>query len=280
MSAPFPERSRTNKPYYHILVLILVFLFLLPFAWMIVSSLRSPGLPPPRGVEWLPQPLAWENYQTIFTLIPLGRYIVNSLFVSLAGAGITWLSASLAGFGMAMLSQRAQRILLIFSIGLLMVPLSAFWLPRFLLFTWLDWIDSYLALLAPAIMGTSPFFVLLFYWAYRRISAEHFDAACLEGLNPLGNWFRIGLPQVHSTSMVVVVLAFIVYWNDFINPLLYLKTQSRYTLAVGLQQLQQLDRTNWPLLLAGSVIMTLPVIVLFLLVQGRFLSDISVNSET
>jgi multiple sugar transport system permease protein len=141
------------------------------------------------------------------------------------------------------------------------------------LFNALGWIDTYLALLAPALMGSSSLFVLLYYWAFRRLPREHFEAAWLEGAGVLHIWRRVGLPQARPTSAAVAVLTFILYWNDFINPLLFLKSQRLYTLAVGLQQLQQLDRTNWPLLLAGAVVMTLPVIVLFLVVQRYFFQE-------
>jgi multiple sugar transport system permease protein len=247
--------------------------FVLPLAWMIASSLRTPGLPPPRGVEWIPQPLAWSNYSAIFSMVPLARYLFNSVLVSGLAVAITLLVASWAGFGMAQLGPGARRFLLAISVGLLMVPITALWLTRFLLFDALGWIDTYLALLAPALMGSSPLFVLLFYWAFRRLEPETYEAARLEGAGPWTIWRRVGLPQVRPTMAAVASLTFILYWNDFINPLIYLKSQARYTLAVGLQQLQQLDRTNWPLLLAAALVMTLPVVLLFIITQRYYLQD-------
>jgi multiple sugar transport system permease protein len=258
---------------FYLVATLITLPFLIPLVWMISSSLRSLGLPPPRGIEWLPQPLAWENYQIIFQWIPLGRYLLNSLFVSLTAVVITLLVASWAGFGMAQLDHRSRRRLLIVSIGLLIVPLTAVWLARFVLFARLGWIDTYLALLIPALMGSNPFFVLLFYWAFRRVPAELYEVARLDGADPLTVWWRVGIPQVKPTLSAVAVLTFILYWNDFINPLIYLKSQRLYTLAIGLQQLQQLDRTNWPLLLAAAVVMTLPVIVLFLTIQRYLLQQ-------
>ena len=252
--------------------------FVLPLVWMISSSLRMPGLPPPRGVEWVPQPLAWGNYSAIFSMIPLARYILNSLLVSSLAVVITLLVASWAGFGMAQLGPRARRRLLAISVGLLMVPITALWLTRFVLFDALGWIDTYLALLAPALMGSSPLFVLLFYWAFRRLEPETYEAARLEGAGPWVIWWRVGVPQVRPTIAAVASLTFILYWNDFINPLIYLKSQSMYTLAIGLQQLQQLDRTNWPFLLAAALVMTLPVVLLFLFTQRYYLQDYSSGS--
>jgi len=173
---------------------------------------------------------------------------------------------------MAQLGRRARRWLLVLSIGILMAPLMVVWLARYVLIARLGLVDSYLGLLAPALMGSSPLFVLLFYWGFRRMPVELFEAARLEGAAPLAIWRRVAMPLARPTTATVAVLTFILYWNDFINPLLYLKSPDLYTLSIGLQQLQQLDSTNWPLLLAGSVVMTVPVIVLFFLAQRQFFS--------
>lgn len=96
------------------------------------------------------------------------------------------------------------------------------------------------------------------------------EAARLDGLGPLGVWRRVAMPLARPATVAVSVLTFVQYWSDFISPLLYLKSEARYTLAVGLRVLQQLDSTNWPLLMAGVVIMALPVVLLFALVQRAF----------
>jgi multiple sugar transport system permease protein len=122
-------------------------------------------------------------------------------------------------------------------------------------------------------MGSSPFFVLIFYWSFRRIPPALIDSARLDGLGPLAIWARIAMPLARSATVAVAVLTFVQYWSDFINPLLYLKSESRYTISVGLRILQQLDATNWPLLMAGVVMMMLPIMLLFLLVQRAFLVE-------
>jgi len=248
-------------------------LFTLPLIWLIAASLRQPGLPPPRSVEWLPDPIVLGNYARLFELLPFGRYTLNSLIVAGLAVPITLLTASWAAFAIAQLSDRAQRRWLVISIGLLMIPFSALWLTRFVLFTWIGWINSYMALLAPALMGSSPVFVLLFYWSFRRLPRELFEAARLDGGSAWQVWWRVALPLAAPTAAAVGLLTFLMYWSDFVSPLLYLKSQSLYTLPVGLQQLQQLDRTNWPLLMAGAVLVTAPAVIAFLIAQRYFLHD-------
>ena len=151
-----------------------------------------------------------------------------------------------------------------------MIPLTALWLTRFLVLRELRLVDSLWALLSPVWMGSSPFFVLIFYWAFRRQPAALFEAARLEGAGALRIWASIAMPLARPATAAVCLLTFAQYWSDFMNPLLYLKSDDRYTLALGLRVLQQMDATNWPLLMAGAVVMMLPVLLLLFLVQRAF----------
>jgi multiple sugar transport system permease protein len=250
--------------------------FVVPLLWMLSASLRQPGLPPPRIFEWVPSPLVWGNYAAIFAptaVVPLARYALNSVLVAGVAVPVTLLTASWAGFAMAQLPGRHRRRLAVLSLALLMVPITALWLTRYVFFAWLGLTNTYAPLLAPALMGTSPLFVLLFYWAFRRVPEELYESARLEGARALTIWRRVALPLARPTVVAVGVLTFLVYWSDFINPMLYLKSQALYTLPLGVQQLRQLDRSNWPLLMAAAVVMTAPAVGLFLAVQRYFLGE-------
>lgn len=242
-------------------------LFVAPFVWVVTNSLRPVGLPPPRTLEWFPQPLAWANYAEIFRIVPLGRQVGNSLLVSTIGMALTLITASWAGFAMAQLPDRWRRGLVGFAIVLLMVPGPAVWLPRYVIFTALGLIDSYAALFAPALMGTKSLYALMYYWTFRRVPLELFESARLDGAGAWVIWLRIALPMALPTSLAVLLLTFSYYWSDFVDPLLFLKSTERYTLAVGLRILQQLDITNWSLLLAAVVVMTGPIVVVYLAMQ-------------
>jgi len=257
----------------HALPLLVAALFLLPLLWMITTSLREAGLPPPRTVEWLPASPSPENYAAVFELLPFGQYLLNSLVVVALAVPLTMVTASMAGFAMALLERRSRVVLVVLSVALLMVPVTALWLTRFLLFSWVGLTDSLLALVVPSLAGSSPLFVLIYYWTFRRVSAEIFETAHLDGAGVLAIWWRVALPNAVPSSIAVAVLTFILYWSDFISPLLYLRDQGLYTLPLGLRQLQQLDPTDWPLMMAGAVMLTLPAVLFFLLVQHLFLGD-------
>jgi multiple sugar transport system permease protein len=221
----------------------------------------------------VPNPLVWSNYAAIFAMLPLARYALNSLLVAAVAVPVTLLTASWAGFAMAQLPAHYRRRLAVLSIALLMVPITALWLTRYIFFAWVGLTNTYGALWAPALMGTSPLFVLLFYWAFRRLPAELYEAARLEGAQALTIWWRLALPLARPTVVAVGLLTFLVYWSDFLNPMLYLRTQALYTLPLGVQQLRQLDRSNWPLLMAAAVVMTGPAVLVFLGVQRYFLGE-------
>jgi multiple sugar transport system permease protein len=253
--------------------LLVAALFLLPLAFTLAGSLRAPGQPPPRTIEWLPDPIAWSNYARIFQIAPLGRYALNSLAVAALAVPLTLLTASWAGYALARLPQPWRGRLVAGSIGLLLVPVGALWLPRFVLFNWLGVGGSYLPLIAPAFMGTSPLFVLLYYWAARRVPDELFDQARLDGAGHWALWAWVAWPLARATTLAVGILAFLVYWGDVISPWLYLRDPALFTLPAGVQYLQALDRTNWPLLLAAAVVLAAPAVLLFAVAQRYFLAD-------
>lgn len=260
---------------HHATALAVVLLFLLPLLWAVVTSLRPIGAPPPKSVEWWPADPQWRNYQALFDLVPMLRYLRNSLLVVLLAVPVTLLTASLAGFAMAQLPDKSQRRLLMFSVVVLMIPGASVWLFRFQILRWLGLLDTLWALIAPAFAASSPLFVLLFYWTFRRVPAELFEAARLDGASAITAWRRVGMPPARATTIGVIVLTFVLYWNDFVSPVLYVFDTTWYTAPVGLQILKQLDATNWPLLMAGAVLMTVPVILLFMALQRFFLSDLS-----
>jgi multiple sugar transport system permease protein len=251
--------------------LLAALLFLPPLILMVTGSLREAGLPPPRGPELLPSPLAFDNYARAFELVDIGRYALNSLLVAAIAVPVAVVVASWAGFAMARLERRAQLALVAVSLVALMVPLTALLVPRFVMFRSLGLTDTYVPLLAPALLGMSPFYVLIFWWSFRRLPPDLFDAARLEGASPLHIWWRVAMPLVRPVTVAVTVLAFAFSWSNFLDPLIYLFDERLYTLPLGLKSLAALDRLNFPLLLAGSVVATVPVVAVFVLAQRWFL---------
>jgi multiple sugar transport system permease protein len=256
-----------------VVLAVIAAIFLVPLLWVVSASLRAPDQPPPRAVEWLPDPISFTAWERLFEIVPFGRYLGNSLLIVLVGVPLSLLIASAAGFAIAQLTAPMRRALVIASVTFLLVPVTALWLTRFLLYSAAGITDTPLVLLAPALLGGSPLFVLLYTWAFRRIPQELIDAARLEGAGAIGAWWRVGLPLVVPTTVAVATLAFLLFWGDFISPALYLRSDEWSTLTVGLRYLQQLDRNDWPVLMAGAVVLAIPAVLLFAAAQRSFLRD-------
>ena len=271
--APRGRRPAAGRVLWHLGAIGVTALFLLPLLWMVVASLQPAGMPPARTLTAFPYGVAWANYAEIFRVIPLARQLGNSLLVSSVGAGMTLLTASWAGFAMAQMPPAIRRRLVALALFLLLVPASAVWLPRYIFFAELHLIDTYVALVAPAVMGSKSLFVLMYYWTFRRVSGELFESAWLDGAGAWSSWRRIALPLAAPTTLAVAVLAFSHYWSDFVDPLLFLKSASRFTVTVGLRMLQQMDQTHWPLLLAAITVAIAPVIALYLFLQSVLRGD-------
>lgn len=245
-------------------------IFLLPLVWMVTASLYPPGVPLPTSLQLLPDEPTLENYGRVWRLLPLGRFTLNSLLVVALAVPITLVIASWAGLGMALQPHSRQRMWIFISLAVLMAPGIALWSTRFFIYRYLGWYDSVWALIAPAWMATSPFYVLIFYRAFRRIPGAMYDAARMDGAGVLQLWWLVALPIVRPTAVGVAVLSFVFYWGDFISPLLYLRSQSHYTLPVALRMLEQMTRSDWALLMAAAVWATFIPVFIFLLVQPYF----------
>jgi multiple sugar transport system permease protein len=152
-----------------------------------------------------------------------------------------------------------------------LLPETSLWVSRFILYKAVNILDTPFSLAAPSLLGTSPLYMLVFYWTFRRVPREIWESAQSDGAGALRIWWSIGVPAARAAFAAVGVLAFVYYWREFTEPLLYIQSIEKYTLSVGLAYLEQLDPTNWPLLLAGSTLITAPLITVFLVAQRFFL---------
>ncbi len=252
---------------------ILAAVFAAPLWFMVVGSLRPAGSPPPRTLEVLPPDPTLDAYTRLPELIPLFTYLGNSALVVALAVPLTVVVAALTGFGLRIMTPPHRRRAVLGLLVVLLVPVTAVWATRFEVFRLAGVVDTYIPLLAPALLAVSPFLVLLYAWSFGGIPDSQLQAARLEGAHWLTIWRRLALPQVRPATLAVAVLAFTFHWANFIDPLLYLQRGDLYTFPLGLQFLRLLNPTDWPLLMAGCVIATLPCVVVFLLAQRILLSD-------
>ena len=253
---------------------VVIVVFLAPVAFMAAGSLRQVGIAPARGFEVIPEGAGFSAYRSLTDLLPLGRLLLNSAIVVAVAVPVTVLVASWAGFALAQLPRRSRRLLVGLTVALLVVPLPAVWVARFVLYVELGVLDTLIPLMAPALAATTPFTVLLAYRAFRRVPPALFEAARLEGASSLVTWWRVGLPMVKATTTAIAAIAFAFHWGNYLDALLYVQSEEERTLPLGLSELTLLDSNDYPVLLAGALVLSLPPLLLLAVVQRRLLSAV------
>ncbi|MBV7334377.1 carbohydrate ABC transporter permease [Chloroflexi bacterium TSY] len=247
---------------------------LIPLLWLLSSSFKDSGrifLFPP---QWIPNPWRPENYTKVFDQIPFLRFYWNTILVTgLAMAGQI-LAASLVAFGFARLRFPGRDVLFLVLLSTIMIPYHVTLIPTFVLFRMLGWLDTYAPLILPYWLGGGAFYVFLLRQFYMRLPLDLDDAARIDGATTFGIYRRVILPQAKPALGVVAVFTFLGHWNDFFNPLIYLNTTNKYTLALGINLFRSYQTTQWNLLMAASVMVTAPCIVLYAVAQRYFIQGI------
>jgi ABC-type glycerol-3-phosphate transport system permease component len=251
-------------------------IFLLPFLWMISSSLKPNyqifAIPP----QWLPRPPRWQNYSEALTYVPFGRYALNTLLITVFTIIGHLLSCTVVAYGFARLRAPGRNALFLVVLATMMLPYPVTMVPLYVLFKTLGWINSYLPLIAPAFFG-SPFYIFLLRQFFLTIPQDFEDAARIDGANTAQIIWHIMLPLSMPALATVAIFTFQVTWNDFLGPLIYLHNQSLYTVTLGLNFFRATYTVNWAYLMAASLTTMLPVIVVFFAAQRLFIEGITLT---
>jgi ABC-type glycerol-3-phosphate transport system permease component len=253
---------------------------LIPFAWMLSSSLKDLGsvyLFPP---QWIPKPLIWENYVDVWMAAPFLRFFLNTSLITLSRIIGAIFSCSLVAFGFARLRAPGRNVLFLVVLSTMMVPFHVTMIPLYLIFNSLKWIDTFAPLIVPYFFGTA-FYIFLLRQFFMGIPLEMDDSARIDGCSLLGIYWRIVLPMAVPALAAVSIFTFMWSWNEFIGPLIYLQSTEKYTLSLGLNFFRNAGSgygvTEWNLLMAASIIVLLPCIVVFFLAQRTFIQGVVVS---
>jgi multiple sugar transport system permease protein len=251
-------------------------LYILPFAWLVSSSLKTTKqlyiIPP----EWIPRPVTLKNFIDGWAILPFGMYLRNTLFVAIVGAIGTVMSSAFVAYGFARFKCKANSILFILVISTMMLPSQVTLIPMYQVFSKLKWLDTYLPLLVPRFLGTSAFYIFLLRQFFKTIPHELDEAAKIDGCNTFRILVSILMPLCRPALITVFVLSLVNGWNDFMSQLIYLNSERNYTIAIGLQFFSsKYGPQQVNLLLAVSLISLLPLLVLFFTAQKYFVEGIS-----
>jgi multiple sugar transport system permease protein len=243
--------------------------FLAPLVLVGLGSFRPVGSAPPRIGELFAGPWSTGSYGELQRLLPIGRPFLNSILVAAVAVPLGVLVASWAGFAVARLSGRSGTFLAASAVLVLLIPVTALFVGRLTVFRWLGLTDTLVPLMATGLLGVSPVFVLVFAWSYRRLPAALFDITTEFGLSPVAAWWRVALPLTKGVTAGVAAVAFVLTWNDYLGPLIYVSDQRRATLALAIGTLSSLDGPRQPVMLAGAVLAIVPVLIVVCLLVTR-----------
>jgi ABC-type glycerol-3-phosphate transport system permease component len=267
--------NRTGKPTKKIIIYLLLIgfaaFFILPFLWIISTSLKGSeqifAVPP----KWMPESFHWENYLKVFEKMPFFTYLKNSVFISVMAILGTVLSSSLVAYAFACLRWPGRNALFIFVLATMMLPMQVTMIPLFVLFKEFGWLNTFKPLIVPAFFGGGAFNIFLLRQFFLTIPHELFDAARIDGCSEFRIYWNIVLPLAKPALATVAILTFMMTWNDFLGPLIYLSDKMKGTLALGLAMFTGQYQTEWGILMAASLLMMLPIILLFFFFQKYFI---------
>ena len=253
-------------------------LMLIPFLWMVSGSFklekdifRSPP-------QWIPNPWDWGNYAEAWRALPFSRWLRNTLTIVFFAIIGVFLSCSLVAFGFARLRARGKNVLFLIMLSTLMLPSQVTLIPTYLLFSALKWVNTFKPLIVPAYFG-SPFWIFMLRQFYMGIPWELDDAARIDGASTFYIYSKIMLPLTRPALTTLVVFTFMSTWNDFFNPLIYLNSWDKFTLAIGVNMFKGIAdyQARYDLLMAASTVMSIPPLALFFLSQRYFVQGLALT---
>ena len=262
------HKHRLGTAGYYVVSIVLAVIALIPFLWMISTSLKSRGALMSIPIEWIPAEPTLDGYAKVFSRFPFLRTIGNSLLISVAYTLITLISASMAAFAFAKLRFRGSGAILSVYIATMMIPTQVTMIPLFVVMNRLGLIDSYASVILPSMF--KPFAVFLLVQQMKTIPNDYIDAARIDGAGLFQTYRKVALPLCIPTLATLAVTTFMESWNDYLWPLLMLTDRSKMTLPIALSTLNGQYNTEYNVLMAGSLISMIPIILIYLFAQRYF----------
>lgn len=262
------HNRRLSTAGYYIIGILIAVISLIPFAWMISTSLKARGALMSIPIEWIPKEPTLAAYEKVLTKFPFMKTVANSLFISVTYTVITLISASMAAFAFAKVRFPKADLLLKVFLATMMIPTQVKIIPLFVVMNKLSLINTYGSVLLPSIFR--PFALFLLVQQMRTIPNDFLDAASIDGASTFTVYRKVALPLCAPTLATLSITTFMESWNDYLWPLLMLTDRSKMTLPIALSTLNGAYATEYNLLMAGSLISMIPIILIYIFAQKYF----------
>lgn len=262
----------------HALAIFGACLFILPFLFVLSTSLKETHQIFTFPIEWLPDPIRWDNYIEAWTTrLPFNLFFRNTVIITAFVVVGQVFSCSCAAYAFSRLRWRGRDVLFIVLLSTLMLPPQVVIIPQFILFKHMRWINTFYPLIIPWVFGRGAFPIFLLRQYFMTIPLELDDAAKIDGCGFFDIYWRILLPSAKPALGAVAIQGFMYQWNNFLEPLIFLNDKSKFPLALGLRMFQTDTEVYWNWLMAATIIASLPCVIVFFLCQRYFIQGIVVS---
>lgn len=261
---------------YAVLLLLSCF-FIMPWVWMMSTSLKNPQELVVWPPIWIPHPIRWDNYISAFRQAAFSQYLGNTLVVTVPSMVGAVVSNALAAYGFARVRWPGREVVFAILLATMILPSFVTFIPLYVLFRRINWVDTYLPLVVPTFLG-NPFFIFLLRQFLMGLPTEISDAARVDGASEFGIFSQIVLPLARPAIAVVALFQFIGSWNDYFGPLIYLNDKARYTISLGIANMQSsYGFSNFAWIMAATCMSVFPIIVVFFFAQRTFIEGIALT---
>jgi len=259
------------------LVLFLIsIIFLVPFFWVFTTSIKDMSQVMAYPPIWWPNPPKWHNYIEAVNYIPFGQYTLNTLLICAGSIIGVLVSCPLVAYSISRIRWGGRNFLFLLILSTILIPFPVTMVPLFVVFAKLGWINTFIPLILPAFFGNA-FFIFLLRQFFLTIPEELPDAARIDGASEFGIYSKIMLPLIKPILMVIALFQFLNAWNDFMGPLIYLQSEAKYTLSLGLQMYRSTNYVEWTLLMAAATIVVIPTIIAFYFTQNTIVESVTLT---
>ena len=271
----YTRKKRVVKICIYAGLIFLSVTMLMPFAWMISSSLKPDLEVFHFPVQWIPANPLWSNYVEIWELIPLATFFRNTIILTVVITFLQVITSSFAAYGFSRLKWKGRDVIFLAYIGTIAVPWQAFMIPQFIMMRNFGLVDTLWSMIL--LQSFSAFGVFLMRQYFMSIPEELSEASRMDGLNEYGIYARIILPLTKPAIATLTILTATFVWNDFMGPLIYLSSQQNMTIQIGLRMFVRLHSSMYSYIMAGSVLSILPLAVMYFVAQRYFIEGIAAS---
>ncbi len=269
-SGLYSRRTTRHKFVTHIAVIVFAILIGFPFVFMVSTSLKSFEEVFTVPMKIFPNELRWDNYLRVWEIVPFGTFTLNSLIYTLSITAGEFVLGAASGFAFARLRFPGKKYLFFLVLVSFMIPGEITLVPRFILLSKLHWVNTYPGLIIPEL--SSAFTTFMLHEHFKSLSDEIFEAATVDGAGVFRQLWQIAIPISKPIVSSLLLLAFVAHWNAYLWPLVVTNSESMRTLPIGIQQIRSgLELPEWQLVMAGTTLVVIPLIALFVIAQKQFL---------